>query len=171
MKGEIRDFNQWRWNDLFILGMVKRDTITDIKDSVGNILGVNKEESLLDYIEDEIDTQLDVDVSIFNCSFKDLCIVKLLMIITFFLITAQQILHQGWQLCAVCSVLQHSHHQALRDVWVSHLVLDSGGRGLEPHLRILPLLPPVLPLQVQVTTQILKIILAKDLMNHLATRH
>ena len=75
MKGEIRDFNQWRWNDLFILGMVKRDTITDIKDSVGNILGVNKEESLLDYIEDEIDTQLDVDVSIFNCSFKDLCIV------------------------------------------------------------------------------------------------
>ena len=75
--------------------MVKRDTITDIKDSVGNILGVNKEESLLDYIEDEIDTQLDVDVSIFNCSFKDLCIVKLLMIITFFLITAQQILHQG----------------------------------------------------------------------------
>ena len=44
--------------------MVKRDTITDIKDSVGNILGVNKDESLLDYIEDEIDTQLDVDVSI-----------------------------------------------------------------------------------------------------------
>ena len=43
--------------------MVKRDTITDIKDSVGNILGVNKDESLLDYIEDEIDTQLDVDVS------------------------------------------------------------------------------------------------------------
>ena len=51
-------------NDLRILGMVKRDTITDIKDSVGNILGVNKDESLLEYIEDEIDTQLDVDVSI-----------------------------------------------------------------------------------------------------------
>ena len=54
------------FNDIRILGMVKRDkrdTITDIKDSVGNILGVNKEESLLDYIEDEIDTQLDVDVS------------------------------------------------------------------------------------------------------------
>ena len=48
--------------------MVKRDTITDIKDSVGNILGVNKEESLLDYIEDEIDTQLDVDVSIIHCN-------------------------------------------------------------------------------------------------------
>ena len=53
-------------NDLCISGMVKRDTITDIKDSVGNILGVNKEESLLDYIEDEIDTQLDVDVSRFT---------------------------------------------------------------------------------------------------------
>ena len=52
--------------------MVKRDTITDIKDSVGNILGVNKEESLLDYIEDEIDTQLDVDVSrYFNCKISD----------------------------------------------------------------------------------------------------
>ena len=51
------------FNYIRILGMVKRDTITDIKDSVGNILGVNKEESLLDYIEDEIDTQLDVDVS------------------------------------------------------------------------------------------------------------
>ena len=52
--------------------MVKRDTITDIKDSVGNILGVNKEESLLDYIEDEIDTQLDVDVSrYFNCIISD----------------------------------------------------------------------------------------------------
>ena len=48
--------------------MVKRDTITDIKDSVGNILGVNKEESLLDYIEDEIDTQLDVDVSTIHCN-------------------------------------------------------------------------------------------------------
>ena len=70
--------------------MVKRDTITDIKDSVGNILGVNKDESLLEYIEDEIDTQLDVDVS------KDIYIpFNFSMIQTLVLITAQQILHQG----------------------------------------------------------------------------
>ena len=71
--------------------MVKRDTITDIKDSVGNILGVNKDESLLEYIEDEIDTQLDVDVS------KDIYILFNFwsMIQTLVLITAQQILHQG----------------------------------------------------------------------------
>ena len=65
--------------------MVKRDTITDIKDSVGNILGVNKDESLLDYIEDEIDTQLDVDVS----KDKDIYILfNFSMIQTLVLITA-----------------------------------------------------------------------------------